>query len=296
MSSLILLLQAKRRRGRTPTPGRYLGLRTMRGMVFSFNVVFSILQFLCSLWRNVFSPFLAVRHRTPSYSPRQVPSHSPYRRSYSRSPSYLSERSRSRSYSPYYSRRSYSPRYHRRRSYSPYHRRRRSYSRSRSPYYYSRRRSYSRSRSPYYYHSRRRSYSRLRSPYYYHSRQRSYSRSSSLCSRSPVSRRDQSYSPSDTRYTSPDDQYIGRHHCHSISRSPTPRPARRSSRSYSRSISPRPISSRRRYSCSVSPVLKRSSRSPKRSLRKSCTRSPTIGASSRSVSRSVTPKSTSPSS
>lgn len=32
-SFLIYILQAKRRRGRTPTPGRYLGLRTVSGKI-----------------------------------------------------------------------------------------------------------------------------------------------------------------------------------------------------------------------------------------------------------------------
>ncbi|KAK7305342.1 hypothetical protein VNO77_43247 [Canavalia gladiata] len=197
---VITVEKAKRRRGRTPTPGRYLGLRTIRA-----------------------------RRRTPSYSPRRSPSYSPYRRSYSRSP-YSSDRSRSRSYSPdYRRRRSYSPyHYRRRRSYSPYysrrrpysqHERRRSYSRSRSPYSWSpvslndrsyspydsryespdersyRRHSYrsvSRSASPddrYYGRHRYRSVSRSASP-----RPRRRSRRSYLRSASPVSRR--SYSPS----------------------------------------------------------------------------------------------------
>lgn len=34
------LLQARRRRGRTPTPGRYLGLRTVRGKLFPFLELF----------------------------------------------------------------------------------------------------------------------------------------------------------------------------------------------------------------------------------------------------------------
>ncbi|KAK2975871.1 hypothetical protein RJ640_015302 [Escallonia rubra] len=69
---VIMVEKARRRRGRTPTPGRYLGLRTVHG-----------------------------QDRSPSYSP--------YSRS--RSPGYSSERdrSRSRSMSPYYGRgRSYS--------------------------------------------------------------------------------------------------------------------------------------------------------------------------------------------
>ncbi|GAV74481.1 RRM_1 domain-containing protein [Cephalotus follicularis] len=54
---IITVEKAKRRRGRTPTPGKYLGLRTV-----------------------------CVRRRSPSYSPRRSPSYSPYQRSWSRSP------------------------------------------------------------------------------------------------------------------------------------------------------------------------------------------------------------------
>ncbi|KAL9305311.1 Serine/arginine-rich splicing factor SR45a [Arabidopsis thaliana] len=148
---------ARRRRGRTPTPGKYLGLRTARG-----------------------------RHKSPSYSPRRSVSCSR-----SRSRSYSSDRSRS--YSPSYGRRGrsspYSPFYRRGRfyspsrspspddHYSPYYRRRdrsRSYSRNcrvrdRSPYYMRRYRSRSRSYSPRY-RARDRSYSP-----YYRGRDRSYS-------------------------------------------------------------------------------------------------------------------------
>ncbi|XVF19930.1 hypothetical protein REPUB_Repub11eG0153800 [Reevesia pubescens] len=165
---VIMVEKAKRRRGRTPTPGRYLGLRTIR-----------------------------VRGRTPCCSPRRSPSYSPYSRSQSRSPSYSSDRSRSRSYSPRHRRRdrSYSPEdcYSRRRdrSYSPYdsrydsaddryYRRHRCRSVSLSPTPpWSRRgsgRSYSRSFSPKRRTSSRRSYSRSTSPVDRRSR-RSYSRS-----------------------------------------------------------------------------------------------------------------------
>ncbi|CAH1446753.1 unnamed protein product [Lactuca virosa] len=73
---VITVEKARRRRGRTPTPGRYLGLRSARG---------------------------GRRHRSPTYSP---PCSRRRRRSYS--PDYSSDsdrsrsRSRRRSYSPYY--------------------------------------------------------------------------------------------------------------------------------------------------------------------------------------------------
>nr|GLL42963.1 mitochondrial uncoupling protein 2-like [Ipomoea trifida] len=157
---VITVEKARRRRGRTPTPGRYLGLRTVR------------------------------ERRSPSYSRSRSPRYSSER---DRS------RSRSRSYSPYYRRRrrSYSPHYSRRsrHSYSPYGRGR-SYSRSvsrspsNSPYY-------SRYRSPddgYYY--RRSSY---RSPddrdYYYRRSQRYRSISRSI-SPPRYRRYRRSYSPS----------------------------------------------------------------------------------------------------
>nr|GEV10787.1 serine/arginine-rich splicing factor SR45A-like isoform X1 [Tanacetum cinerariifolium] len=126
---VITVEKARRRRGRTPTPGRYLGLRTARG-----------------------------RGRSRSYS----------HYSRSRSPCYSSERhrSRSRSYSPYYSsrrRRSYSrgrrSRHHSR-SYSPedcYHRRRYP-SRDYSPDYYRSSYRHYRDYSPEYRSSRSRRY------------------------------------------------------------------------------------------------------------------------------------------
>nr|DAD28410.1 TPA_asm: hypothetical protein HUJ06_029878 [Nelumbo nucifera] len=135
---VITVEKAKRRRGRTPTPGRYLGVRTIR-----------------------------VHRRSPSYSPY-------YRSRYS-SPRYSSERDRDRSYSPYYRRhrsysRSLSPY-----SKSPVRRRHRSYSsddsrsysrhdRSVSPYYRRRHRSVSRSVSPRPRRSSRRGYTRSPSP------------------------------------------------------------------------------------------------------------------------------------
>ncbi|KAL6586857.1 hypothetical protein OROMI_001845 [Orobanche minor] len=150
---VIMVEKAKRRRGRTPTPGRYLGLREVRG-----------------------------HRRSPSYSP--------YHRS--RSSSYSSKRgrsSRSRSYSPqYYSRRRRSQSSYRGRwrgLYSSYYSRRRSvsYLRSRSPYRRSpvSRRGYYRDYSPddryYYRRSRYRSSSRSSSPRGYRYSRRRYSRS-----------------------------------------------------------------------------------------------------------------------
>ncbi|XP_052184666.1 serine/arginine-rich splicing factor SR45a-like isoform X2 [Diospyros lotus] len=238
MISCHLFLQARRRRGRTPTPGRYLGLRTIRG-----------------------------RRHSPSYSP--------YSRS--RSPHYSSERGRSRSYSPYHRRRSYSPYYGCHGSYSPPYCRGRSYLRSLSPYSRSpvgrRRRSASphdsrrershcpsdsRYQSPddrYYRRSRReRSYSPYDSRYYApddrHYRKR---------------RRDSSYSPYDSRRRSPADWYSKRSRSQSVSRSISTRSRRNSRQSYSRSGSPRSRRSlRRSYSRSGSP--RRSRRSYSRSV------------------------------
>ncbi|THF99835.1 hypothetical protein TEA_002343 [Camellia sinensis var. sinensis] len=202
---VIMVEKARRRRGRTPTPGRYLGLRTIH-----------------------------VRRGSPSYSP--------YHRS--RSPRYSSERDRSRSYSPYYyRRRSYSPHYDRysRRSYSrscspfsrsPVRRHDRSYSRYDSRYYspedcyYRRRRhqsvsrsisprvrrSYSNSVSPGpRRRSSRKSYSRSVSP---RRRRRSYSRSIS-----PVPRRNSRRSISRDSYWR---SRSGGPRSRSVSRSVTP--------------------------------------------------------------------------
>ncbi|XP_011035207.1 PREDICTED: serine/arginine-rich splicing factor SR45a-like isoform X3 [Populus euphratica] len=234
---VITVEKAKRRRGRTPTPGRYLGLRTIRGGGGG------------------------VRRWTPSPSPRRSPSYSPYRRSWSRSPRYSSERSRSRSC-------------------SPHNRRRRSYSRSRSPYCRSPVSRHDRSNSPY--------YLRHRSPddrYYRRHRYRSVSRSPAICRARRSSRR--SYS----RSVSPRPSRSARR---SYSRSVSPRPRRSSRRSYSRSMSPAPRrSSRRSYSRSVSPRPRKYSRSGH--SRDSYSRSRSASPTSRSVSRSVTPSSGSPS-
>ncbi|KAL8115305.1 uncharacterized protein LOC141666467 [Apium graveolens] len=203
---VIMVEKAKRRRGRTPTPGRYLGLKEVRG-----------------------------HRRTPSYSP--------YHRSRSSSFSSGRGRCRSRSYSPQYSSRG--PRSHGRRrgSYSPYYRRRRSvsYSRSCSPYsrspvsksgyyrgyspddrYYrrSRYRSSSRSISPRGYRYSRKRYSRSISPR--HSLRRRYSPSVSP-SMSPPRRRSYSY----RRGNSQDSCSSGSHsfspsYASSYSRSPSP--------------------------------------------------------------------------
>ncbi|XP_048140033.1 serine/arginine-rich splicing factor SR45a isoform X2 [Rhodamnia argentea] len=197
---VITVEKARRRRGRTPTPGRYLGLKTIR-----------------------------VRRRSPSYSPpnspRRTPSCSPYSRS--RSPRYSSDHSRGRSYSSYHRRRrSDSPYYGRRRAYSPCYSRRKSYSRSRSPY----------SRSPVYHCDR--SYSpydsRDYSPddrYHRRSRYRSISRTVSSgrgrysrSSYSPRLRRSRYY-PSE----SPKPRRRSRKSYRSTSRSPR----RSSKRSYS---------------------------------------------------------------
>ncbi|KAK6927053.1 RNA recognition motif domain [Dillenia turbinata] len=216
---VITVEKAKRRRGRTPTPGRYLGLRTIRE-----------------------------RRRTPSYSP--------YRRSYSRSPRYSSDHSRSPSYSPRHTRRrSYTPYDDRRRSYSPYYSRRRSPSRSRSPYGRSQVRRLDRSYSLYDYSPDDRYYrsiSRSRSPRgrSYHSR-RTYSPSVSPSPRRSSRRRrySVSYSPrrssrrSYSRSLSPEVRRASR----SVSRDA-------SSRSYSRSRSASPS-----RSLSKSPTPKSSS-------------------------------------
>ncbi|KAG2553104.1 serine/arginine-rich splicing factor SR45a-like isoform X1 [Panicum virgatum] len=170
---VITVEKAKRRRGRTPTPGKYLGTKSSRGRRYSPS----------------YSPVRWDRYSS-RYSPDCEWSYSPYSRRRSYSPY-----DRRRSRSPYDRRRSYSP-YDRRWSYSPYYSSRH---RSRSPYRYRRRRSpsYDRSASPY----RRRYRSVSRSPSASpRARGRSYSRSLSSQrsysrSCSPVSERSASYSP-----------------------------------------------------------------------------------------------------
>ncbi|AQL07797.1 Serine/arginine-rich splicing factor SR45a [Zea mays] len=201
---VITVEKAKRRRGRTPTPGKYLGTKSSRGRRYSTS----------------YSP-----DRRGRYSSR----YSPDRRDcHGRDRSY-SPYDRRRSYSPYGRDESYSP-YYGRRSYSPYYSRR---YRSRSPYCYRRRRSPS--VSPYYRRHRYRSVSkssssspraRGRSYSCSLSPQRSYSRS-----HSPESERSTSYSPKKGSKREPSrSRYSGksRHsrESHSHSRS-----------SYSRSVS-----------------------------------------------------------
>ncbi|CAB4282328.1 unnamed protein product [Prunus armeniaca] len=275
---VITVERARRRRGRTPTPGRYLGLRTIR-----------------------------VRRRTPSYSPpRRSPTYSPYRRSCSQSP-HSSDRSRSRSYSPHY---------RRRRSYSPDYSRHRYYSRSRTPYSRSPVRQHARGYLPYdsreyspddSYYGRRHRYREYSPDDSYYGRRyvspsvspraRRRSRRSYSPSISPRPRRSykRSYSPS----VSPRPRRTSRRSYSPYSPSPSPRP-RRSSRSiYSPSVSPEPKKKRsgKSYSRSVSPG-RRSSRSYRESSRRSYLRhrSPSVSASSRYISRSASRSSTSPSS
>ncbi|XP_066395810.1 serine/arginine-rich splicing factor SR45a isoform X2 [Miscanthus floridulus] len=180
---VISVEKAKRRRGRTPTPGKYLGTKSSRGRRYSPS--YSPVRRDC--YSSRYSPDRRDRYSS-RYSPDRDLSYSPYGRGWSYSPY-----DRRRSYSPNGRHGSYSP-YDRRRSHSPYYRSR---YRSRSPYCYRRRRPPS--VSPYYsrrwYRSvskspsvspraRGRSYSRSLSP------QRSYSRS-----HSPESERSTSYSP-----------------------------------------------------------------------------------------------------
>ncbi|XXG85790.1 hypothetical protein AAC387_Pa11g0809 [Persea americana] len=206
--------RARRRRGRTPTPGRYLGAKTINGRRRSPS----------------YSPYRHGRYGSPHYSSERDRSYSPYyrrRRShYSGSPCYSSERDRS--YSPYYSRgrSSYrSPNYYspgRDRSYSPY------YTRRRSAYRYP---SYSLERGRPYSPDYRYSYKRSPS-----SRRDRYSRKRSV---SPHYRRDYrcvsfSASPSAGRSSSPSTYFPRKRQ--SLSRSASPRRSAYS-RSYSHSCS-----------------------------------------------------------
>ncbi|KAK9158985.1 hypothetical protein Scep_005559 [Stephania cephalantha] len=222
---VITVEKARRSRGRTPTPGRYLGLKTT----------------------------LRMRRRSPSYSPysrdrcssseREGRSYSPsssrgrYRsrsESYSRSPVRRRYQSYSRSYSP--SDRSVSPYYRRdNRSITPHGRRQ-----SRQYRYYLR---HDRSVSPYY----RRHRDRSESPYY--GREMYYSR-----------RHEKSVSTSVSRSVSPRSRRSARRsYSRSVSRSPA------SVRSYSRSASSRYRESSRSPSPSASAGRESRSRSKSRS-------------------------------
>ncbi|KAI3906515.1 hypothetical protein MKW98_009423 [Papaver atlanticum] len=235
---VITVEKAKRRRGRTPTPGRYLGPRSAH-----------VRRRSCSYYSHSRS-----RSRSPRYSSerdREI-SHSPDRRRYSRSRSPYSRspdgrgersyraHSRDRSVTPYSGRRdrSYFPYYHRTRrdrSATPYMRR---HDRSYSPYRYTR---CDRSVSPYY---RRRD----RSVSVY-SRRRDFSaspRRGRLYHRGPLSPR------SRRQYNSP--------YTSSSSRSVSPRGRRSSRRSYSRSASPILRKHRKSYSPSPRRGQSRSSR------------------------------------
>ncbi|XP_071723079.1 serine/arginine-rich splicing factor SR45a-like [Rutidosis leptorrhynchoides] len=198
---VITVEKSRRRRGRTPTPGKYLGLRTSCG-----------------------------RRRSSSSSRRSYSSH---RRSYSRSPS------RSRSPSPYYRRRrDYSPYYsRRRRSYSPdgsFDTRDGSLSPNDDGYHGSHRyRSVSRSPTPPRRRSSRRSYySPSASPI---RRRRSARRSYYSPSLSPIRRRRQSSRRSYSRSYSPRPRRS--YYSRSLSRSCSV--SSQSSRSVSRSPTPR---------------------------------------------------------
>ncbi|KAG9443759.1 hypothetical protein H6P81_015099 [Aristolochia fimbriata] len=185
---VITVEKAKRRRGRTPTPGRYLGVKTIRVRRRSPSN----------------SPYSRSRDSSPRYSSESDGYESPcyYRRrgrsiSRSRSRSRYSRSQRRRT--GYYSRSRSRSRSFSRYSRSPYYRRR---DRSYSPYHYSRSYHYYRSPSPYYRSRRYRSPSRGLTP-----RGRSYStrvstRSPPRCSsvrRSRGSSSSSSYSPSPSR-------------------------------------------------------------------------------------------------
>ncbi|XP_075503858.1 uncharacterized protein LOC142541134 isoform X6 [Primulina tabacum] len=220
---VISVEKARRRKGRTPTPGRYLGPRTVRARRRS------------TYSRSVSPCYSSERERgsSRSYSPCYNRRHhycspSNRRRSYSH---HRRGRSYSRSRSPSYNRspvrrqdHSYSPTYHR--YYSPdecyYRRHHRSSPETPDDYKYrSRFRSRSRSISPV---LRRyeRSYSRSISP---KRSRRSYSRSISP-------RRSRSYSRSISPRRSPSPKYYRRSYCRSVSHGDS-----RSSRSHSRSAS-----------------------------------------------------------
>ncbi|MQL81583.1 hypothetical protein Taro_014043 [Colocasia esculenta] len=202
---VITVEKARRRRGRTPTPGKYLGVRTIheRRRSPSYTPYYRS----SSEGERSYTPYHDRRYLPPSRSPSPYdgrcefsPASRRYRRSYSRD-----SWSYSRSISPYYRRRhprSLSPR-----TASP-RPRRRSYSRSVTPARISSRRNYSRSISPKRRSSRR--YSPSRSPMPRRSkrgpsrsvsprRSRGYSRESYSHSRSRINSRSRSTSGSPSR-------------------------------------------------------------------------------------------------
>ena len=169
---VITVEKARRRRVRTPTPGRYLGVRTIHERRRSPSYSLYHRRYSSSERERSYSPYYDRRYRSPSRSPYYRRYGSPYYNQYGRSPARRRYRRRSysrdsRSYS-----RSVSPPYHRRH--------RRSLSRSASPR--PRRRSYSRSVTPAKRVSSRRKYSRSITP-----KRRSSRRYSPSCS--PVPRR-----------------------------------------------------------------------------------------------------------
>ncbi|KAJ9565311.1 hypothetical protein OSB04_001277 [Centaurea solstitialis] len=292
---VITVEKARRRRGRTPTPGRYLGLRTVRG--FFLPSQYSAVKHQLKKYGLMDLTRSAVRHRSPTYSPHSRSSSPPSERDRSRSRSY----SRSSSGSPVGRRRSYTPvRYHRHRSrsYTPedrYYRRSRYRSRSYSPEdrYYRRGRYHSRSFSPEdRYYRRGRHHSRSYSPedhYYrrgrYHSR--SYSPEDRYYRRGRYHSR--SYSPEDRYYRR--DRYRSRDYSADYGDySPDYRGSFRSrSRRYgsvSRSVSSSPRRHYRSYSSSVSPVRSNSGSVSSRARSRSCSSSRSSSPNSGSISRS----------
>ncbi|XP_031485308.2 serine/arginine-rich splicing factor SR45a isoform X1 [Nymphaea colorata] len=205
---VITVEKAKRSRGRTPTPGRYLGVKTVR-----------------------------VRRRSPSYSPYD----SEYSDERDRSYSPYDRRGRDRSYSPR-GRERYRSRSRSRDGRSSYYYGSRYRSYSRSPCSRRRYRSYSRDRgSPYgrYDYRYRRSRSSY-SPYYYDRRDRSYSPYSRRRRDSPYDRYDRSPSPYERRRRSVSRSASSRRSCgpRSPSRSVSHRSPSRSCSVSSRSRSP----------------------------------------------------------
>ncbi|KVI03671.1 Nucleotide-binding, alpha-beta plait [Cynara cardunculus var. scolymus] len=225
---VISVEKARRRRGRTPTPGKYLGPKKdhVRGRSSSRDRSRSYSPYCSSRHRRSFSPYDSCGR---SYSRSSSP--------YSRSPVGRHDRLYTREDRSYRSRyyRDYSPDYRRDRSYTPEDG---LYRRSRMDYSPGYRRSY-RSRSRYY----SRDYSPDDRRYYRSRRYRSVSRSISSSPRGRYRGHSPSVSPVGSRRRS------------SIRVSPRTRSSRRrsyspvSSRSYSRSVS---VGSRTPSSSSVS--------------------------------------------